>query len=53
MHRIYDYDFAYKSKLDEKNSLFIPTGRDSVALIQELCKGVGEGVPFEEVIKKP
>ena len=33
VHRIYDYDFPFKSKIDERNSLFIPTGRDSLALI--------------------
>ena len=53
VHRIYDYDFPYPSKLDEKNSLFIPTGRDTLNLIAELCKGVNDGIPYEEVIKKP
>ena len=51
--RIYDFDFPYPSKLDEKNSLFIPTGRDTPHLIAELCKNVDDGIPYEEIIKKP
>lgn len=47
-HRIYDYDFPYPSKIDEKNSIFIPTGRDTPNLIAELCKGVSDTIPFEE-----
>ena len=53
LHRLYDYEFPYQSKLDEKNSLFIPTGRDTLSLINELCKGVNDELLFEQVIKQP
>jgi hypothetical protein len=38
----------------QKESVFIPTGFDSVMLIDALCKGSNvETKVFEEVIKKP
>lgn len=38
----------------QKDSIFIPTGFDSLMLIDALCKGtVNENKIFEEVIKRP
>lgn len=53
LHRIYDTEFPHKSELNKKDSLFIPTGFDSLNLINELCKNMDEGLLFEEVLKKP
>jgi|TARA_B110000305_G_C19300687_1_gene568984 hypothetical protein len=33
VHRIYDQDFAFTSNINDKEALFIPSGRDSKDLI--------------------
>lgn len=33
LNRIYDTDFVHKSKIDDKEALFVPTGFDSPDLI--------------------
>jgi len=53
LHRIYGVEFPHKSELNKKDSLFIPTGFDSINLINELCKNMDDAVLFEEVLKKP
>jgi hypothetical protein len=52
LHRIYDSEFASRPQINEKDQIFIPTGFDSLMLINELCKGAEDGL-FEERIKKP
>ena len=37
--RLYNYSFASKPQIVEKDELFIPSGFDSLNLIRELCKG--------------
>lgn len=54
LHRIYDYDFTDKAQIQQKNSIFIPAGFDSLLMIDTLCKGTAdEKKVYEEVIKKP
>ena len=53
LHRIYGIEFPHKSELNKKDSLFIPTGFDSINLINELCKNMDDAMLFEEVLKKP
>ena len=36
LNRIYDTDFIHKSKIDDKEALFVPTGFDSPELIQQI-----------------
>ena len=36
MHRIYDTDFIHKSKIDDKEALFVPTGFDSPDLVSQV-----------------
>lgn len=52
---MYDLEFTGKPEMLSKDSVFIPTGFDSLMLIEALCKGVPafENRLFEEVIKKP
>ena len=38
-HRLYNYKFANKPQIVEKDSLFIPAGFDSLNLIKELVTG--------------
>ena len=40
LHRLYDFEFAFKPNLEEKDSLFIPSGFDSLAQIEALKKGI-------------
>lgn len=54
LHRLYDFEFTEKAQPNMKNSIFIPSGFDSLMLIEALCKGSSvEGKPYEEIIKKP
>lgn len=54
LHRLYDFEFTDKAQPNMKNSIFIPSGFDSLMLIEALCKGTNfEGKSFEEIIKKP
>ncbi|CDW77480.1 cytoplasmic dynein 1 light intermediate chain 2 [Stylonychia lemnae] len=54
LHRLYDQEFHNKAEMHQKDSIFIPTGFDSLMLIDALCKGAySEGKVYEEVIKKP
>lgn len=54
LHRLYDFDFSDKAQAIQKNSIFIPSGFDSVLLIEGLCKGTAfEKKVFEQVIAKP
>lgn len=54
LHRLYDLEFTSKPQIMQKDSVFIPTGFDSLLLIDALCKGsVFENKVFEEVLKKP
>ena len=54
LHRLYDFEFTDKAQPNQKNSIFIPSGFDSLMLIDALCKGTSmDGKSFEEVIKKP
>ena len=53
MHWIYGYEFTVAPLVNVKESLFVPSGYDSLSLIEELCKHVDSSMPFEEVIKKP
>ena len=60
MHRLYSFPFRYKAIVDEKTRIFIPSGFDSLTLIQfertfttrEMTKNA-ESKPFEEVFKAP
>jgi dynein light intermediate chain 1, cytosolic len=38
LHRLYEYDFTGKPEVTEKDSLFIPSGFDSMNLIRESCQ---------------
>lgn len=38
-HRLYNFNFANKPQIVEKDELFIPAGFDSLTLIRELCTG--------------
>lgn len=55
LHRLYDLESpAGALQVLSKDSIFIPTGYDSLLLIDALCKGTAhENKIFEEVIKKP
>jgi len=54
LHRLYDYDFNDKAISNLKNSIFIPSGFDSLMLIDALCKGTPlESKVFEEIIRRP
>lgn len=54
LHRLYDFDFAQKAQVNTKETIFLPTGYDSLLLIDGLCKGsFNENKIFEEIIKKP
>jgi dynein light intermediate chain 1 len=51
LHRIYDAEFIHRPQIHEKDQVFIPTGFDSLLLINELCKGADDGSKlFEERI---
>ncbi len=58
-HRLYDYNFATKPQIVERDLLFIPTGFDSKTLIAELCSGNsmlttgsdGQPLSYEEVLR--
>lgn len=39
LHRLYDFDFQAKGQILQKDSIFIPSGFDSLLLIDALCKG--------------
>jgi dynein light intermediate chain 1 len=54
LHRIYDQEFKDKVQPNQKNSIFIPSGFDSLQFIESLCKGTAiEEKIYEEVIVKP
>lgn len=54
LHRLYDFELTNKADILQKESIFIPTGFDSLMLIDALCKGgMLENKLYEEVIKKP
>jgi dynein light intermediate chain 1 len=54
LHRLYDFEFKDKAQTTQKNSIFLPSGFDSLLLIDALCKGTqSESKVFEEIIKKP
>lgn len=53
LHRLYDYQFSCKSQVHLKDQLFIPTGFDSLHLIDELCKEANQGELYENRIKRP
>jgi dynein light intermediate chain 1, cytosolic len=54
LHRVYDFEFFEKAQANQKNSIFLPSGFDSLNLIDKLCKGTPlEGKVFENVIQKP
>lgn len=38
MHRVYDFPFPFKSQIDEKDTIFVPSGFDSLDLINSLAK---------------
>lgn len=57
-HRLYDFGFAVKPQIVEKDQLFIPAGFDSLTLIRELCSGSmftsgtdGKPLSYEEVLR--
>ena len=51
LHRIYGFEFAHKPEQLEKHSLFIPTGFDSLNLINEVFKEEdGQEKIYESVI---
>ncbi len=52
LHRIYDTDFVHKSKIDDKEALFVPTGFDSPDLISQVdMKRVrqGKNIDLDEI----
>ena len=58
LSRLYDFDFYGKPQQAEKDLLFIPSGFDSLNLIQELCRGStytqaadGSELSYEDVIR--
>lgn len=54
LHRLYDQEFKDRPQPNQKNSIFIPSGFDSLTLVESLCTGMGlNGKIFEEVIKRP
>jgi len=53
LHRLYNFEFCHKPQVYEKNSIFIPTGFDSLTLINELCKDGFSDQMYNDVIKKP
>ena len=58
-HRLYDMQFEHKPQTVDKDSLFIPSGFDSLNMINQLAieivqKGPdGEQLGYEDVIKPP
>ena len=57
-HRIYNYGFATKAQIVEKDQLFIPAGFDSLNLISQLCPDAkfmtgpdGTPLSFEDVLR--
>ena len=36
--RVYDFAFPFKSQIDEKDTIFVPSGFDSLELINSLAK---------------
>ena len=54
LHRIYDFEFLEKAQANQKTAIFLPSGFDSLNLIDKLCKGTPlEGKVFENVIQRP
>lgn len=54
LHRLYDQEFKDKPEPNLKNSIFIPSGFDSLAIIDSIKVGPSfDGKIFEEVIKRP
>jgi len=55
MSRLYKFEFPHKPQVLEKNSLFLPTGFDSLNLIRSLYKEEEEGKEalFESIVQKP
>lgn len=60
MHRLYNFEFPVPANITEKDSLFIPSGFDSLKQIEALKKGIrgivgpdGQPLTYEEVIKPP
>ena len=58
LSRLYDFDFYGKPQQLEKDQLFIPSGFDSLNLINELCKGTmltqasdGTELSYEDVVR--
>ena len=57
-HRLYNYNFTKKPQILEKEELFIPSGFDSLNLIQSLAKGNvltqgadGQPLSYEDVLR--
>lgn len=60
MHRIYNFEFPYPANIVDKDSIFIPSGFDSLKQIEALKKGIRgvvgpDGLPmsYEDVIRPP
>jgi hypothetical protein len=54
LYRLYNFEFKDKAQPSLKNSIFLPSGFDSLLLIEALCKGTPqENKVFEEIIMRP
>jgi hypothetical protein len=51
MHRLYGFDFPFKAKDSSKEELFIPSGFDSLNLIQVGLKDNEKDLRYEDYIK--
>ena len=52
LYRLYGFEFTHKPQILEKHSLFVPTGFDSLNLINQVFMEEEEAI-FETVIQKP
>ena len=62
LNRIYDTDFTYGSKIDDKEALFVPTGFDSPDLLEQMdLKRIKaqkntndmDEILYNDIVKKP
>ena len=60
LHRLYEFEFPHPANIVDKDSLFLPSGFDSLKQIEALKKGIigtvgpdGQPLSFEDVIKPP
>lgn len=52
LHRLYQHPNLFKAEVLARDNLFVPSGFDSLNLINELCKG-SEDRDFEDTILAP